>query len=644
MTSELQTTPDPFSPPSVNGGDGGGEFSYCGGTDGKTLHEIDVWAGRIGLKAISVRLTNDTTASTFGSTNKSQWQNDEESALSHKKFTFNPGERITSLSIWNNGLFDETSDGFRQSGIATRVGWIFFKTDHNREFDIGMYYLQRVPEAEIRMPVGSGICVGVRGRAGWDIDSLGFVFLEPIVGAKLLDVEYRTLTADTPAISEEALDELQERNLGTSSQPWIFSGSKVVNTRSSWIPSLNSGLTGYLAPRVEAKVPRVVVTTHGKFEWSLSTDIVKTDGFEISSTEELRWNETGISQPTESFLLRASTGCGTISVPITGDVEVCLENGYEFRYKISGEYSGLSFSPARIHRTIGTNPSTLATEANNASSSSQNQDENQTSTPDVTEVNPGSDAGPGNDIMRDVFDAFEAMPQPPQQSENDVVAKVTLGMTSIRRITGRSKLLQSCGFVICTVERGPSYDDMLEWVDTNISQKANVTISEMWVLDDRNYLVTVDSEKARRVVFMSSPYYYNQNMVLILPWRPGYGIQDMQPKLIPTWVNVHGVGPLFSEEGGELLAAIGPVLGSEKDCCRTARTPHLRGCVLLDIKQPHPSRLEISAGDKKVDLLITYDKLPDVCFACHKRGHTANFCHDILNQHTVNSPPETVPT
>ncbi|KAL3689525.1 hypothetical protein R1sor_015834 [Riccia sorocarpa] len=624
MSSDLQTTP------SVIGGDGGTSFSCFAETDGKTLQEIEVWAGRYCLKAISVRLTNDTTPTTFGSTKRSQWADDKVSELSYKKFTFNPGERITSLSIWSNGLFDDTFQrrlrprgveikyDFTKSSISTRVGAICFKTDHDREFDFGMYSFVRNPQAKVRMTVGSGICLGVRGRAGWDIDSLGFVFLKPVVGAKLVAVEYTTLTADTPTISEEALDALQERNLGTSSQPWIFSGSKVVNTRSLWLPSLNTGLTGYLAPRVEAKVPRVVVTTSGKFEWSLSTDIVKTDSFEISSTEELRWNETDISQPTESFLLLASTGRGTISVPFTGDVEVRLENGSQFRYKVSGEYSGLSFSPARIHRTINTNPSTLATEDNNASSSSQNQDENQTSTPDATEVTPGSNDGPGNDIM---FDAFEVMPQPPQRSENDVVAKVSLGMTSIRRIAGRSELLQSCGFVIYTVECGPSYDDMLEWVKTNITQKANVTISEMWVLDDRNYLVTVDSEKARRVVFMRSPYYYNQKMVLILPWRPDYGIQDMQPKLIPTWVNIHGVGPLFSEEGEELLAAIGPVLGSEKDCRRTARSPHLRGCVLLDIKQPQPSRLEISAGETKVDLLITYDKLPDVCFACHKRGH-----------------------
>ncbi|KAL3689523.1 hypothetical protein R1sor_015832 [Riccia sorocarpa] len=105
MSSHLHTTPDPYFRPSVIGGDGGAEFSCFAETDGKTLHEIEVWAGRYCLKAISVRLTNDTTPTTFGSTKRSQWADDKVSELSYKKFTFNPGERITSLSIWSNGPF-----------------------------------------------------------------------------------------------------------------------------------------------------------------------------------------------------------------------------------------------------------------------------------------------------------------------------------------------------------------------------------------------------------------------------------------------------------------------------------------------------------------------------------------------------------
>lgn len=96
-----------FEPVMVIGGQGGTEFGYYGGTDGRLLERIKVWAGGWQIKAIEVKLTGEV-ARIFG----------EPGSCPSQEFVFQPGERVRQMSLWGNGA-------------GTRVGWIYFRTNHD---------------------------------------------------------------------------------------------------------------------------------------------------------------------------------------------------------------------------------------------------------------------------------------------------------------------------------------------------------------------------------------------------------------------------------------------------------------------------------------------------------------------------------
>uniref|UniRef100_A0A7N6A823 Jacalin-type lectin domain-containing protein n=1 Tax=Anabas testudineus TaxID=64144 RepID=A0A7N6A823_ANATE len=131
------------------GGQGGSYFYFSGERSGAKLKKIWVWVGGWQVKAIQVWLT-DGQNQLFGRPTGDP-----------SEFQFGAGEHMTSLTLWS-------------SGGGTRLGAIRFTTNRSREFyacmnDSGM-------KIEYPIDVGSGVCLGVAGRACADIDCLGFTF------------------------------------------------------------------------------------------------------------------------------------------------------------------------------------------------------------------------------------------------------------------------------------------------------------------------------------------------------------------------------------------------------------------------------------------------------------------------------------
>ncbi|KAI2644556.1 Aerolysin-like protein [Labeo rohita] len=135
------------------GGNGGDEFRFTGESNGASLRRMWVWVGSWQVKAVRAWLS-DGRDQTFG-------RPDGE----YTEFEFKPGERITALSLWDNGEI-------------TRLGGIKFKTNHHREFFVKM--TGSGLQTEYPINVGSGFCLGLVGRSGWEIDCMGFLFLNNI--------------------------------------------------------------------------------------------------------------------------------------------------------------------------------------------------------------------------------------------------------------------------------------------------------------------------------------------------------------------------------------------------------------------------------------------------------------------------------
>ncbi|CAL8320079.1 unnamed protein product [Gadus morhua 'NCC'] len=149
------------------GGDGGHPFSFTGRDNGATLKKIGVAVGSKQIKAVRAELT-DGRVETFGKDH------------TFSEFTFEPGEIITKLSLWGNGM------GSRLGGIK------FWTSSGNRFFAL----MTKWPlKTEYSIDVGSGVCLGLEGRSGSDIDCMGFLFIKAIQSSVLTDMTYPSLVS-----------------------------------------------------------------------------------------------------------------------------------------------------------------------------------------------------------------------------------------------------------------------------------------------------------------------------------------------------------------------------------------------------------------------------------------------------------------
>lgn len=172
----------------VGGSHGGTEFDYKWHGHGKpnfTIARIGVWLGEKCLYGIEV----ETSVGAFG-------RGEFETCTSHygrkvgeyREISFH-NEIITHLSLWGNG-------------VGTRCGRIWLKTN-TREFDACATH--KSPSQEYKKDVGSGVMVGIYGRHGMDIDSLGFIFLKRCKERIMTDMVYRPLSSNLATIIPKIL-------------------------------------------------------------------------------------------------------------------------------------------------------------------------------------------------------------------------------------------------------------------------------------------------------------------------------------------------------------------------------------------------------------------------------------------------------
>ncbi|XP_053508319.1 aerolysin-like protein [Ictalurus furcatus] len=299
------------------GGAGGSPFDFNGIRNGATLKKIWVWAGGWQIKAIKVWL-NDDQSKQFG-----------EPAGKFSEFTFEDGEHFTSLSLWGNGA-------------GTRLGAIKFKTNHSREFfpqmtDWGL-------KTEYPVDVGSGICVGIKGRAGTDVDCLGFMFINTIKSTKLTDVRYPTLHDVIPSVVFEEMKSMTFQNKSTQTQESKIETSKKIIKKSSW--SVTNKLEETFSLDVKAGVPGIVEVSSG-YRYTEGTESSQSLENTVETTELYSFQVK--VPPGKTLDVHITIGRATVDLPYTGTVQITCNNGSVLQFKTSGSYQGVTYTDAKVN-------------------------------------------------------------------------------------------------------------------------------------------------------------------------------------------------------------------------------------------------------------------------------------------------------
>uniref|UniRef100_A0AAZ3Q7Z3 Jacalin-type lectin domain-containing protein n=1 Tax=Oncorhynchus tshawytscha TaxID=74940 RepID=A0AAZ3Q7Z3_ONCTS len=278
------------------GGQGGSPFEFHGMNNGATLKKIGVAVEGWQVKAVRAELTDGKVA-TFGDAN------------TFNEFEFNLGERITKLSLWGNGA-------------GTRLGAIKFTTSENREFFEKMTSWGL--KTEYTIDVGSGICLGLQGGYGSDIDCMGFLFINTIKSSVLTDMKY-------PTLQESDLNQLSlfiVRSQGGDQNQ----SRKTLTKTSSW--SVSNKIESTLSVSVKAGIPDLVEVTSG---FSLTVGVEQSTS--LQKTETITESDT--------INLKIPPG-NTMDVEITAKVKVTCMNGSQLVFPSNGIYTGVTYTSARV--------------------------------------------------------------------------------------------------------------------------------------------------------------------------------------------------------------------------------------------------------------------------------------------------------
>ncbi len=302
------------------GGPGGSPF-LCGvgpnpPQSGTVVRSLQVWYFKGSrVTALEVGLSNKEFIS-FGTKYAD--------AYVSERFVIAPNEKISLLKLWPS-----TYQGGRCGGFEV-------VTDQNRNFSVDAW--RHFPPYELE--IGSGLLVGMYGRAHDDIDCLGFGLLRRVTSAQLIEVQYPDLSMLRVTTQPKQIQSTTYDNSnGATEKEFIVEGNINVTSAESWSP------TDGMESSIEAKVKAGIAILAEAKEIAAVT-------LSVSGT----YDRSNINPSKHSYafpvivpageLLRA-TGTlyeGSIKTEYTGKMLYTLASGASFSYDVSGEYNGISAS------------------------------------------------------------------------------------------------------------------------------------------------------------------------------------------------------------------------------------------------------------------------------------------------------------
>ncbi|XP_016091601.1 natterin-like protein [Sinocyclocheilus grahami] len=298
------------------GGGGGASFSLTGENNGASLEKIGVWVGEWQVKTVRVWLS-DGRYQTFGNPSGP-----------YQEYKFKPGECFTSLSLWGNGA-------------GTRLGAIKFETNQGGRFFAKMTSWGL--KTEYPIDIGSGYCLGVVGRAGADIDSMGFMFLNAVQSTVLTNVNYPTINQLIPKVRVEEIKSITYTNDTSAKQQQTVETSKKVIKTSSW--SMTNSFTATFSMEVKAGIPEVVEVSTG-FSFSVGSE--STYGHEYTDEKNETLTTTVDVPPRKKVDVDITIGRAAFDLPYTGTVKITCKNGSVLQYETKGQYKGVTYTDIKV--------------------------------------------------------------------------------------------------------------------------------------------------------------------------------------------------------------------------------------------------------------------------------------------------------
>jgi hypothetical protein len=299
------------------GGGGGGSFSSYK-EDGSLISRIEAWADDNRMRGIKVYYSNSKDGYSyndqgfmFGKTGGTKYE-----------YTFTPGEIITSLSIWNTKWDGHTFVGAFK--FTTSLGKTFYpkeKTSSHKEYV---------------MKYGYGAMVGIAGRSGNALDSLGFYFIKEAKKVRLSDVVYDESSLPTPIANN--IVNMPYTNNSDVEQTYEYQYSYTAYREKSWM--MSSGFEESYSLTISAEVPvlEATVGAEASASWTYTQETSNTSTYSYS--QEVATTYPVVVPPHTQVDLDMTYFSGKCDISYYGKVTLTLDNNQTFYYYTTGTYAG----------------------------------------------------------------------------------------------------------------------------------------------------------------------------------------------------------------------------------------------------------------------------------------------------------------
>lgn len=327
------------------GGGGGSSFSNYK-EDGSLISRLEVWADDNRMRGIKVYYSNSAAGyssgdagTMFGKTGGSKFE-----------YIFQPGEIITSLSIWNTKWKDKTYVGAFK--FTTSLGNTFYpkeKTSSHKEYVLNYGY---------------GALVGIAGRCGNALDSLGFYLIKKSKKATLSNVVYDE--ASLPEPTTNTLVNMPYLNNTAVEQTYEYSYSYTQFRESSWTVSSIYEQSYSIGLSAEIPVVDAVVGVEASATWTFTKETSNTQT--ISEQQQITATYPVTVPAYTSVTLDLTYFSGKCDIGYSGNVALVLDNNETFSYVAAGTYAG--GNTTQITATLTSTPVNNSGEATGKSKTS----------------------------------------------------------------------------------------------------------------------------------------------------------------------------------------------------------------------------------------------------------------------------------
>ncbi|OCK84546.1 hypothetical protein K432DRAFT_422506 [Lepidopterella palustris CBS 459.81] len=315
--------PGPWASIQEVGGDGGSAWQESKWDSGLVVMAIQVWDDGSRLRGIQLTYTDGSTSVVYG----------EPSGGNDRTLTLDVGggELVTSLTLWGDG-------------VGSRAGRVLIQTN-KQQFNAGK---DTSSQTGYPADVGGGIITGAFGRAGQDLDALGFLFLRAkITKISITDVvlSQALTTANFPP-QVETLSQTPFFNSQTTNVSWQFTNSITKSVTKTVTTSTAKTLGGSTEVDIQFGIDFIGTEENTlKQTFTYETTTTDTSATATQDTVTFSWNIGGTLAPGTGVNACARAASGSANnVGYNAQAIVYLSDGSQFTLPETGQYTFLVWS------------------------------------------------------------------------------------------------------------------------------------------------------------------------------------------------------------------------------------------------------------------------------------------------------------